>query len=100
MKTLFRLGRVLGVLVLFLLAAVPGLWAGSIVAGADVGASPQVKVFSTPGNSEERSFFAYSAGFTGGVRVALGDVTGDGTLDIITAAGVGGNGHVKVFDGM
>jgi hypothetical protein len=43
------------------------------------------------------SFFAYDPSFTGGVRVALGDVNGDGNRDIITAAGPSGSPHIKVF---
>jgi hypothetical protein len=36
-------------------------------------------------------------GFRGGIRATAGDVTGDGTSDMVTAATFGG--HVKVFDG-
>ena len=45
------------------------------------------------------NFYAYAPNFTGGVRVAVGDVNGDGTPDIITAPGAGGGPHIKVFDG-
>src|SRR5262249_35468514 len=66
--------------------------------GTDAGAGPHVKVFNTDG-SLRGSFFA-SGGFAGGVRVATGDVNGDGVDDIITGAGPGApGGHVKVFDG-
>ena len=39
------------------------------------------------------------AGFTGRVNVALGDVNGDGVLDVITGTGSTST-HVKVFDGV
>lgn len=43
------------------------------------------------------TFFAYDPRFTGGVRVAIGDVDNDGIPEIITAAGPGGSPHIKVF---
>jgi hypothetical protein len=70
-----------------------------VITGADSGAGPHVKVFSGADGSELRSFFAYTPSFTGGVRVAGGDVDGDGFTDIITGAGAAGGGHVKVFSG-
>jgi hypothetical protein len=46
-----------------------------------------------------QSFMAYDPGFRGGVRVAAGDVNGDGHADIVTGAGSGGGPHVQVFSG-
>src|SRR5262249_28616765 len=72
---------------------------GPVAVRGDAGAGPAVKVFNGDGTLRF-SFFAYGQGFTGGVRVAMGDVNGDGTLDVITGAGAGAaGGHVKVFDG-
>lgn len=44
--------------------------------------------------------FAYETNFTGGVNVAAGDVNGDGTDDLITAADTSGGPHVRVFSGV
>ncbi len=68
-----------------------------IITGTEDG-PPNVRVFSGADGSQLASFFAYDPGFLGGVRVASGDVTGDGRADVITSAGPGAGPHVKVFD--
>jgi len=73
--------------------------ADDIVTGADEGTTPHVRVFDGLTGEELNSFFPYPAGFSGGVRVAVGDVNNDGQPDIITGAGPGGGPHIKVFDG-
>lgn len=72
--------------------------APDIVVGADAGAGPQVKVFDGAGGAEVRSFFAFGPAFSGGVRVASGDVNGDGFAEIVAGEGPGGN-ELAVFDG-
>jgi hypothetical protein len=73
--------------------------AADIIVGADGGGQPNVKVFDGATGAVIRSFLAYSVAFSGGVRVAAGDVNGDGIADIVTGAGSGGEPHVEVFDG-
>ena len=69
-----------------------------IVTGVGPGALPIITEFSLEGIAHG-SALAYPAAFTGGVRVATGDVNGDGVDDIVTGPGQGGGGLVKVFDG-
>jgi hypothetical protein len=70
-----------------------------IITAAGAGGGPQVKVFQSGTQAVLRSFFAYDAAFTGGVRVAAGDVNGDGVADIVTGSGDGIASQVKVFSG-
>ena len=67
--------------------------------GAGAGGGPRVRVFASDG-TPRFDFFAFEASFVGGVRVAVGDVTGDRTDDIVVAAGPGGGPRVSVFDGV
>jgi hypothetical protein len=74
-----------------------------IVTGAGPGGGPHVRVFDAVTAEQIAGplggFFAYSPDFLGGVRVAAGDLDGDGVADVITGAGPGGGPHVRVFDG-
>ena len=66
--------------------------------GTEAGSAPHVKVYDASG-VERLSFFAYDAAFRNGVRVATGDVTGDGYDDVAVVPATGGLPQVKVFDG-
>ncbi len=68
--------------------------------GADAGGGPRVRVYDAVTKEVLFDRFVYDPGFTGGVRVATGDVTGDGVPDLVVAAGIGGGPHVQVFDGI
>jgi hypothetical protein len=76
-----------------------------IITGADIGGGPHVRVFDgatvkdDAGPREVDGFFAYEPTFTGGVRVAAGDVNKDGWPDVVLGAGVGGGPRVTVIDG-
>ena len=74
----------------------PGSFTASQVIGVDYGGGSVVQINYT--NGTNLSFFAYSPLYTGGVRVALGDVNGDGIDELITGTGVGGGPHIKVFN--
>ena len=62
-----------------------------VASGADpvpgAGGGPHVKVFNGTDLQVLADFRPYDTMFTGGVRVALGDIDGDGLADIITAPG-------------
>ncbi|MFA5644354.1 MAG: putative glycoside hydrolase [Patescibacteria group bacterium] len=69
-----------------------------IITGAGQGGGPHVRVFNKDGKPLIGGFFAYDKNFRGGVKVAVMDLNGDGTQEIITGAGIGGGPHIRVFD--
>lgn len=68
----------------------------SIVTGALAGGAPQVRIFDY-NTRVIGGFMAYDERFRGGVRVATGDLDGDGRDEIVTGAGPGGGPHVRIF---
>lgn len=74
---------------------------GLLTVGADAGGLPLVRIFDghDPAQDPLGTLPAFDSGFSGGVRVATGDVNGDGMADIIVGAGAGSGPHVKVFSG-
>jgi hypothetical protein len=91
------------------LAAPAQQQAGSYVTAADLdgdgnaeilstnqaGTQPLVRVANRQGK-QLRSFLAYAANFRGGVSITVGDVTGDGTPDIVTGTD-SGRSHIRIF---
>ena len=70
-----------------------------ILAGPGAGSAPVVQAFDRQTGTSLGSLPVFDAGFSGGVRVATGDVTGDGVPDIIVGAGPGNVSRVVVLDG-
>src|SRR5207253_838466 len=75
---------------------VTGSGTPDIVTGPGPGGGPQVGVFAPDGRSVA-SFFAYDPSFSGGVRVAAADLTGDGVAEVITGPGKGSGPQVNVY---
>ena len=65
----------------------------------DVGFSPTVDVYDANTGQRVHRFLAFEASFGGGVRVATGDVNGDGFTDVVCATGAGTTARVRVFSG-
>jgi FtsP/CotA-like multicopper oxidase with cupredoxin domain len=69
-----------------------------VAVGAGQGGEPRVKVYSGADRTLLFDFLAFPRSMRGGVRVALGDVNGDGYEDIIAGAG-SGSPEVRIFSG-
>jgi pimeloyl-ACP methyl ester carboxylesterase len=70
---------------------------GVLVTGSGKGSPAEVTVYDSGTGAELFQFAPYGSSFRGGVQVAVGDVNGDGSLDIVTAPGPGMPGLVKVY---
>jgi len=67
-----------------------------IVVGRGSGGPPDVVILSKTGAPLVR-WTAYRPSFAGGVRVAIGDLNGDGLREIVTGAGPGGGPHIRIW---
>jgi len=63
------------------------------------GFSPTVAIYDADTGQLVNRFLAFGASYGSGVRVATGDVNGDGFTDVVCATGGGTAGTVKVFSG-
>jgi subtilisin family serine protease/subtilisin-like proprotein convertase family protein len=71
-----------------------------LIVSPDLGGGPRVRVLSLNGQTTFADFFGIDdPDFRGGARVAAGDLNGDGTPDLIVAAGFGGGPRIAAFDG-
>lgn len=69
-----------------------------VIIATGVGQRAVVRVFDYAVGGEKYRFEPYGA-YTGGVRVAQGDVDGDGVQDILTSTGQGGGPRIRVYSG-
>jgi cyclophilin family peptidyl-prolyl cis-trans isomerase len=69
-----------------------------IVVGADVGGLPWVTVLNANTGETISRFLAFHPNIRSGVKVALGDVDGDGVDEVIAATGGGVRSVVKFFE--
>jgi hypothetical protein len=71
----------------------------ALVLGASAGSDPFVVVINTNTNQEVFRFMPFEQSFRGGVSVAVGDLVGDETPDIVVAAASQGGPRVAIYDG-
>ena len=73
-----------------------------IAVGPEAGTAPVVKAYSAADGAPVnflQSLVPYESGFTGGVRVAVGDINQDGIDDIACVPAFGGSARLVVFSG-
>ncbi len=68
-----------------------------IVTGAGFSGGPQIRQFNPLGDLQHPGFFAYQEYVRNGVKVAAGDVDGNGKDEIIAGTGDGSGPHIRIF---
>ncbi len=71
-----------------------------IITAPGPGIAGSIHVYDQTGRDKIPPVIVYGKNFIGGVRVAAGDLDGDGKAEIITTPGPGGGPHVSVMSGM
>lgn len=69
-----------------------------LAVAAGSGGGPRVRVLDGKTGDVIADFFAFDASFRGGASIALGDLDGNGKLELVAGAGNGGGPQVSVFD--
>ena len=71
--------------------------AASVAVGAGIGSSPIVRLLDAETGAVRAEAMAFETTFKGGVRVAMGDVDGDNSPEILVASGAGRVAEIRVF---
>jgi choice-of-anchor C domain-containing protein len=79
-------------------ADIDGDGRSEIITGPGFGGGPHVRIFDRTGQNLGLDFMAYEESFRGGVAIASADTNGDGNAEIVTAAGLGGGPHIRIFN--
>lgn len=69
-----------------------------LVTAAASGGGPRVRVFDGVTGESVADFWAFDESFTGGLNIAVGDLTIDGHAEVLVGAGSGGGPRVRAFD--
>ena len=71
-----------------------------VAVSPDVSGGPRVVIYDSRTGNKIVDFYGIDdPNFRGGARIAFADVNGDGTPDLLVAAGVGGGPRVAIWDG-